>query len=61
MSNYEIWYDGKCRKTTEIHIDYSDVFTEIGCFQGTFSLQVRDDVKPYKALPSCVAYALQKH
>ena len=32
----------------------------IGCFEGTFSLQVKPDSKPYQAPPQCVAYALQK-
>ena len=38
----------------------SDVFTGIGCFKGTFSLQVIDNVKGYKVLPMYVTYALQE-
>ena len=47
-------------KTTQMmHNDDSDVFKGIGCFKGMFSLQIKDDVKPYQALPKGVAYALQ--
>ena len=46
--------------TKIIHNDYSDVFTGIGCLKGTFSLQNRNDAKPYEVLPRCVAYAIQK-
>ena len=37
--------------TLKIHDKYSDVFTEIWCFKDTFSSQVKDDIKPYMALP----------
>ena len=30
----------------------------IGCFDGTFSLKVKTDMRPYKALPRHVANAL---
>ena len=40
--------------------DFKDVFTWIGCFDGTFSLQVKPDSKPYQAPLRHVAYALQK-
>ena len=36
------------------------MFTGIGSFEGTFFLYVKDDVKPYQALPRHVAYALQE-
>ena len=36
------------------------VFTGMGCFKYTFSLQIKDDVKPHQALLRFVAYALQK-
>ena len=39
---------------------FGDVFNGIGCFKGTFSLQLKPDSKPYQALPRHVAYALQK-
>ena len=35
-------------------------FAGIGCFKGTVSLQVRDDVKPYQVWQRCLAYALQE-
>ena len=42
-------YRGVSVETTlKIHDEYSDVFTGIGCFKGTFSLQVKDDVKAYQ-------------
>ena len=34
------------QETRKIGSECSDVFTGIGCFKGTFSLQVKDDVKP---------------
>ena len=33
-------------KTWELHDEYSDVFTEVGCFKGTFSLLVKEGAKP---------------
>ena len=48
-------------KTTQMmHNDYNDVFTGIGCFKGTFSLQTKDDVKSYQAPPRHATYALKK-
>ena len=32
----------------------------IGCLDGSFSLQIKEDSKPYQALPRCMAYASQK-
>ena len=47
--------------TKELHATYNDVFfSRIGCFKVTFSLQVREDAKPYQAPPSHVGYALQQ-
>ena len=43
-----------------IHTKFGDVFNGIGCFEGTFSLQLKADSKPYQAPPRHVAYALQK-
>ena len=40
--------------------DCKDVFNGIGCFDGTFSLQLKPGSKPYQAPLRCVAYALQK-
>ena len=36
------------------------MFNGIGCFEGTFSLQLKPNSKPYQVPPRCVAYALQK-
>ena len=44
----------------DIHKAFGDIFNGIGCFKGTFSLQLKADSKPYQAPPRCVAYALQK-
>ena len=44
----------------EIHNTFGDVFNGIGCFEGTFSLQLKPDSKPYQVPPRHVAYALQK-
>ena len=35
------------------------MFTNIGCFEGTFPLQFNEGCKPYKAPPRHVAYELQ--
>ena len=42
------------------HNTFSDVFNGIGCFKGTFSLQLKPNSKPYQVPPRHVAYALQK-
>ena len=36
------------------------MFNGIGCFKGTFSLQLKPDSKPHQAPPRHVAYVLQK-
>ena len=43
-----------------IHEMFGDIFNSIGCFEGTFSLQLKPDSKPYQVSPRHVAYALQK-
>ena len=40
--------------------DFEDVFNEIWFFEGTNSLQLKQDSKLYQAPPRCVAYALWK-
>ena len=58
--NYES-YKKECPESTQqIHKDFDDVFSGIWCFEGTFSLQLKPDSKPYQAPPRHVAYALQK-
>ena len=44
----------------KIHNTFGDVFNGIGCFEGTFSLQLKPDSKPYQVPPRCVAYVLQE-
>ena len=44
----------------KIHETFGDIFNGIGCLEGTFSLQLKPDSKPYQAPPRHVAYALQK-
>ena len=46
--------------TQKIHNTYGNVFNGIRCFEGTFSLQLKPDSKPYQAPPRHMAYALQK-
>ena len=46
--------------TQRIHETYGEVFNGIGCFEGTFSLQLKPDSKPYQVPPRCEAYMLQK-
>ena len=43
-----------------VHTVFGNVFNGIGCFEGTFSLQLKPDSKPYQAPPRHVVYALQK-
>ena len=44
----------------QVQKEFEDVFNGIGCFGGTFSLQVKLDSKPYQDPPWHIAYALQK-
>ena len=48
------------KKTKQLQRDFKDVFNGIGCFDWTFSLQLKPDIKPYQALLRCVAFPLQK-
>ena len=41
-----------------IHEMYSEVFNGIGCFKGTFSLQLKPDSRPYQAPQRHIAYVL---
>ena len=45
--------------TQEIHNKFKVVFTVIGCFKGTYSLQVKEGVKPYQVPSRCITYVLQ--
>ena len=44
---------------SKIPDEYSDVLKGNQCFKGTFSIQVKDDAKPYQMSLRHVAYALQ--
>ena len=46
--------------TQSIHSRFGNVFNGIGCFEGTFSLQLKPDSKPYQAPPRHVVYVLQE-
>ena len=56
--------DSNKKRSTEtiqqLHKDFEDVFNGIGYFDGTFSLQLRLDSKPYQEPLRCDAYTLQK-
>ena len=43
--------------TQELHSKYTNVFSGIGCFKGTISLQVKEGEKPYQTQPRCRVYA----
>ena len=43
----------------KIHNIFSNVFEEIGCFEGIFKLQAREGSQPYQAPPRQVTYMLQ--
>ena len=47
-------------KTQKIHDTFGNVFNGFGCFEGTFSLQLKPDSKSYQVPPRHVAYVLQK-
>ena len=44
----------------KMHNKFSDIFSGIWCFEGTFSLQVKDDSWSYQAPLRRVAYILQE-
>ena len=46
--------------TQQLQRDFEDVFHGIVCFDGTFSLQLKSDSKPYQAPLRCMPYVLQK-
>ena len=56
--SYESDKKRSTKTTQQIHKDFKDVFNGIGCFDGTFSLQLKPDSKPYQAPLRHVAYAL---
>ena len=46
--------------TNRICYEFNNLVSSIGCFEGTFSLQVKEGNHPYQTPPRRVAYALQK-
>ena len=46
--------------TYQIHIEFDNVCNGIRCFEGTFSLHLKLNSRPFQAPPRCVAYVLQK-
>ena len=46
--------------TQKIHNVFDNVFNGIGCFEGTFLLQLKPDSKPCQVPLRHVAYALQR-
>ena len=46
--------------TQKMHSTFGDVFNGIGCFEGTLSLQLKPDSKPYQVPQRHVAYVLEK-
>ena len=44
----------------KMHDTFANVFNGTGCFEDTFSLQLKPDSKPYHVPPRCVVYMLQK-
>ena len=57
-------YESNKKRSTEttqqLHKEFEDVFNGIGCFNSTFSLQLKLESKPYQVPPRHVAYTLQK-
>ena len=58
--NMEIDKRKSAELTQKIYNVFDNIFTGIGCFEGTFSLQLKPDSKPYQVPPRHVAYALHK-
>ena len=44
----------------QIYTEFDNVFNGIGCFESTFSLELKPDSMPYQAPSRHVTYALQK-
>ena len=57
-------YDSNMKRSAEttqqLHKYFEDILSHIGCFDGTFSLQLKADSKPYQVPLRCVAYAIHK-
>ena len=46
--------------TNRIDYEFNDLLPGVGCFEGMFSLQVKEGSHPYQASPRRVAYAMWK-
>ena len=46
--------------TNRTHDEFNDLFSGIGCFESTVSLQVKESCGPYQTHTRRVVYALQK-
>ena len=57
--NSDIDKRASAEMTQHLQRELKNVFNEIRCFNGTFSLQIKPDSKPYQAPPQCIAYILQ--
>ena len=60
LNNVDAGKRSSIAMTQRIHTRFGDVFNGIGCFEGTFSLQLKAESKPYQTPPRQVAYALQE-
>ena len=58
--SYDTGKSKSAELTQQIHKEFNNVLNGIGCFEGTFSLQLKLDSRPYQVPLRCVAYALQK-
>ena len=60
LNNIDVYKRKSRAMMQKIHKKFGDIFSGIGCFKGTFSLQLKPDSKPYPVPPRHVAYTLQK-
>ena len=51
--------EASAKLTKTIDNEFKDVFSGIGCSQGTFSLHVKEEIKPCQGLPRHMAHMLQ--
>ena len=58
--NIEVGKRKSIKLIQKIHNMFNNVFNGIGFFEGTSSLQLKPDSRPYQLPPRWVAYALQK-
>ena len=56
----EVDSEASAKITLKMHEEFVTVFTGIGCFEGMFSLQIKDDAKPYQMPLRYIAYAFHE-